>query len=904
MNRRTKKYVICKVCFPLMREVLHKKFPIERRAILHAETAKLLSGGKKVYYFNSKVEGNILKRHLIYSEINVIQEIESKTQDTKLDYKNTKIMNTNNLTILFVKDICSRIFDRNNRNILEGNLEMLVGNKWMKINYYVDKVWKIYINKIKTNKNEKDLQYIIPIKDIFKNVILQNNCLEITIAEYSTFLLNKSKKQIVFHSDIWKEIFNLNTALTFLRMIANYEKYIYNFGYTQLPLYKKGWYVRKEKKYYVNLEQSHLLYHNDFRSFRTKRYLSCYGLLNQTDKLISDSKDLNRPFNIIMRVALSLFLGNVQINLTKEKSELINEYDEYKLIKGKIIYSIYIYTPKHVKSPLQKVVEELKKKEREEEELLRMRFKGKFSLFPISLLKRERRVFGTGIIQSKRNQSIIMFKSDVLSKNKIDEIEDNRLHAKSTKFNGRKGGKSKTIVDRTEEVSKEISNKVKSQMALKYYDINYSSESKNSSSDESENESDESEEKSEDNFKFNQSESSIDSNEKEKENNNEVEKNKKEKLSKNINNIKIYSPNKNENENINNNKENNEKDNENENEETSINDKSNDNQNKILENNNKDNYTNDNKNDIINIKNFNINNNNNITNINTKNNYNINNYINNNININLINNHYLNPTLNYSFNNQKLLNNYCEPKYNININSLRMSQRLENELHITLKQKINPKKSYSAEVKSVKEKYRNSSNEYLNSNRKLTFDVSEEESFISDKESDNNIDNVYLVTSPQMNNSKKKNYKAMSEITPTKEDLFSKAIIAFLGDENTEMSTPNKDGDYRKNGLNSSKRCNKYMGNVIKTDITNNNEEPKGESKNINKPKKKIKRSSILTTMKVQIKNKSKHVTFIQEKENNNQPKPEETFHKCHSFTEKNEIDKDNNDKDNRILNK
>jgi hypothetical protein len=31
-----------------MREVLHKKFPIERRAILHAETAKLLSGGKKV----------------------------------------------------------------------------------------------------------------------------------------------------------------------------------------------------------------------------------------------------------------------------------------------------------------------------------------------------------------------------------------------------------------------------------------------------------------------------------------------------------------------------------------------------------------------------------------------------------------------------------------------------------------------------------------------------------------------------------------------------------------------------------------------------------------------------------------------------------------------------------------
>ena len=686
-------------------------------------------------------------------------------------------------------------------------------------------------------------------------------------------------------------------------MIANYEKYIYNFGYTQLPLYKKGWYARKEKKYYANLDQSHLLYYNDFRQYRTKRFLSCYGLLNQTDKLISDSKDLNRPFSIIMRVALSLFLANVQINLTKEKSDLIDEYDEYKLIKGKIIYSIYISTPQHVKSPVQKVIEELEKKQKEEEELLRMRFKGKFSLFPISLLKRERRVFGSGVIQSKRNQSIMMFKSDVLCKNKIEETDENRMHAKSTKFNGRKGGKSKTIVDRTEEVPKEVSNKVKSQTALKFMDINYSSESKISSSEESKSESDESEEKSENKLNFNQSGSSSDFNENdnEKESNNEVEE-KKEKLNNNIKYINIYSPKKNEN--INNKKEENEKDNKNK--EISINNKSNDNQNKIVENNNKNNYANDNKNknNIIHINNFNINNNNNQTNINTKNNYNINNYINNNININLINNHYLNPTLNYSFNNKKLLNNYYEPKYNININSLRMSQRLENELHITLMQKVKPKKSYSAELKSIKEKYRNNSNEYLNLNRKFTFDVYDDESISSDKDSESNIDNVYLVTSPQMNNSKKKNSKVISEITPTKEDIFSRAIIAFLGDENTEMATPNKDDIYRKNRFNSSKRCNKNVDNIIKNNITNNSEEPKGENENKNKPKKRIKRSSLLTTMKVQIKNKSKHVTFIQEKEKINQPKPEEALHKCHSFSEKNGIIDDNNDKDKIFLNK
>jgi hypothetical protein len=30
-------------------------------------------------------------------------------------------------------------------------------------------------------------------------------------------------------------------------MMATYEKYIYNFGYTKLPLYKTHWYEKKEK---------------------------------------------------------------------------------------------------------------------------------------------------------------------------------------------------------------------------------------------------------------------------------------------------------------------------------------------------------------------------------------------------------------------------------------------------------------------------------------------------------------------------------------------------------------------------------------------------------------------------------------------------------------------------------
>ena len=68
INRKTKKSLICKICFPFMREALYKKFPFKRRAGLHAETAKLLSAGKNCYFFGAEIEGKILKRHLEFSK--------------------------------------------------------------------------------------------------------------------------------------------------------------------------------------------------------------------------------------------------------------------------------------------------------------------------------------------------------------------------------------------------------------------------------------------------------------------------------------------------------------------------------------------------------------------------------------------------------------------------------------------------------------------------------------------------------------------------------------------------------------------------------------------------------------------------------------------------------------------
>lgn len=104
--------------------------------------------------------------------------------------------------------------------------------------------------------------------------------------------------------------------------------------------------MRKKKKYYIKIDQNQL-YYDGFRQFRPKRFLSCSGLLSQTDKLILESKDLNKPFNVVMRIALTLFLANIQINLTKNRDYLKveQEDDEHRLIHGKIVYLIYIETP-------------------------------------------------------------------------------------------------------------------------------------------------------------------------------------------------------------------------------------------------------------------------------------------------------------------------------------------------------------------------------------------------------------------------------------------------------------------------------------------------------------------------------------------------------------------------------
>ena len=877
--KKSKKFLICKICFPFMREVLNQKFPIERRASLHAEAAKLLTGSQKIFYFNYKIEGKILRRHLIYSEINVVNEIESSIGKNSIveECKNNQIMNLGNLTLLFVKEIIARIFDRKNKNVLEGKLEMKIGFTWVNVSYFIDRTWKLYFNRKKNNEEEIELK--VPIKDIYKNTKLNDGkVLELIIAEYSFFIQNKIKNKYYFQSDNWYDIFQLDTAISFLRVIANFEKYNYNFGYTQLPLYKPGWYAKKEKKYYANLEKNQRAYYGTLISSRTKRLLSSYGLDNRTDKILNESKDVKKIFVSLMHTTFTLLLAKIQFNLQKDYT--LNNEDEENQIQGNMFYLIYIPTTPHVSTPIKKYLEDYAHKEKEEEDLKKMRDKNKYSFLPLSLLKEERRILGCGVESKKRHLSISEIKTFLINR----EDRKQKKHLTYKEFVGRKKDKSKTILERSE-IPKEIKERIKSEASIEFVDnIDNDSESQKSksfeNSDQSFNFSDSSErsespikldkvDKLDDlrysiNIKKYKNKNKKDDKEKPKEKKKESEFKKKINNIKNIKNMSYTNNFSNKSNHINNKMN------------TRNSDLSLESDNNKEENNNDSKENNFNLNDLIIANNNNNSNNtqtnrNNQQNNNSNNNYNINNYINNNININVVNNNFLNVTLKSSFIKNRLLQNYYNRAKKIDT---RMSYH---KREYKFKPKSNScvvmKKNNSDQIKSSKEKYLNNIINYYNSSssHKVSINESDEDSLFSDKETDNNKSNnneaTNIFVTPETK--KKKGSKVSTGTFIIKDDdFFSKVLLAILGEDNIDILFPMEENQF--NLLNNC--INNNNEDINKKDNKENNSFKCMKSCKIAEPKDlktkpveiKKKRSSLMPAFRDRKKNK--HVTFSQKK--------------------------------------
>ena len=344
--------IVCQLTLPLLREILHQKFPMERRAILHMKVAKYLSTSKRNIYFSIENELKIFKRHLLYSEMNIINEIESKDIKTVQDILQNKMeLNYNNLKLYVVKEIFSKYYSEYEGNIMEGNLEILFNNKWLKISYFIDIEANININWQNPKKMTDEIIMMIPIKSIYKNKILSqnqakmksNNMLAVYQSLGSEPLLQNNKKMILFSSEQREEICKLDIAINFLKIKVNYDKYVFQFGKMHFPLYKIKWYKQKSLLLYSHLEQNGISIQQHINS---NKFINSNNL-NYSESYKSDIlNDTKNSFNLIFKSTLSIFLGRIQEHLCKmnTKKQNINFND--------INYSYDFLTPKHLKKKI------------------------------------------------------------------------------------------------------------------------------------------------------------------------------------------------------------------------------------------------------------------------------------------------------------------------------------------------------------------------------------------------------------------------------------------------------------------------------------------------------------------------------------------------------------------------
>ena len=366
-NLDKNKNFFCKISFPFMREVLLQKFTIEFRKILHMKIAKIISTDKKINYFSTENNILILHRHLLISETEVVNEIETKKIESIKDLaKSRRELNYNNLKMLLVKELYSKFCYSISNRVLEGNLELYFKSKWMRISYYIEKGGKIYFNQQDIKKGTLTNILIFSIEEIYKNQILKNvdenkykclNVLEISISTNEISLKKKNKKCYYFRSEQREELNKLDIAINFLKVKVNYDKFVCSYGIIKFPLFKYKWFINnKSNKYYANIEIN--------SSNKTKYIYNLDTTLNE--KLFFESNNYYNSFKILFNTSLSIILGTIQKNIiksSKNHNKNKQQNDIVPLSNGKEAFDILYFTiPSHLSQRLKIYLKNLENK--------------------------------------------------------------------------------------------------------------------------------------------------------------------------------------------------------------------------------------------------------------------------------------------------------------------------------------------------------------------------------------------------------------------------------------------------------------------------------------------------------------------------------------------------------------
>ena len=359
-----KNKLICQITFPFLRETLYQKFLMETRAPLHMKLAVIISMSKRIKYFSLDDELKFLKKNLINSEANIIDEMKRKRREiqTLKDILETqKDLSYNNLKILLIKEICHNFYKNKLDNLLEGNIEIYSEQKsgWIRVYYLVDTKKIIFYNKDdeKKKKNKRKPILFFWLNSIFKNEISKdytnekkrNIILEISISEDAVKWVQgisnpRRTKNYYFYSERMKDLYQLEIGINFLKMKINYDAFANCFGHIKFPLYKRKWFVNGEEKYYFDRDNIIDINNDKNKNIGIKKQNNYISV----EKLLDKSQQIKKPFEILIKSAFSCFLGMIQKNITKIPKRNYKYNNKNK--------DLIIYIPEYIEKSINKLL--------------------------------------------------------------------------------------------------------------------------------------------------------------------------------------------------------------------------------------------------------------------------------------------------------------------------------------------------------------------------------------------------------------------------------------------------------------------------------------------------------------------------------------------------------------------
>ena len=364
--QQKKQKLICQITFPFLRETLYQKFLMETRAPFHMKLAVIISMSKRIIYFSLDDEIKFLKRNLINSEANILDEIKRKrrvVETIKDILEIQKDLTYNNLKILLIKEICHNFYKNKLDNLLEGNIEFFSENKsgWIRVFYLINTKNIIFYNQDdeKKEKDERKPILYLGLNSIFKNEITKDYynekkrdiILEISITEdvskWMTGIQNPRRKiNYYFSAERMKDLYQLEIGINFLKMKVNYDKFANSYGHINFPLYKLKWFMNKEEKYYFDRDNILSSFNGSNKILgrkKEKNYMSVEKLLDQYQKI-------KKPFEILLKISLGFFLGLIQKNISLSGK---NIHKNYKNNSSQKISSLQ--TPNLIQNPLNNI---------------------------------------------------------------------------------------------------------------------------------------------------------------------------------------------------------------------------------------------------------------------------------------------------------------------------------------------------------------------------------------------------------------------------------------------------------------------------------------------------------------------------------------------------------------------